>query len=175
MQQTQNAPEKVKDGIHVTHAVTINSPVEPLYAFWRDPTHLPQVMKHIESVEPLGDRHARWTITLPNDQTSTFEVEMIEDMPNERLSWRSLPDAEIQHRGTIHFRPAPAGRGTQVFLSVEFDPPGGALGQALLKLFDEAPKQYIGQYLRDFKQMIETGEKATTEGQTSGREDEVQQ
>jgi len=37
------------------------------------------------------------------------------------------------------------------------------------------PEQYIGQYLREFKQIMETGEKATTEGQTSGRSGEIGQ
>jgi len=81
----------------------------------------------------------------------------------------------VENAGSVRFRPAPVGRGTEVHLNVDFVPPGGPLAQALLKLFGDVPNQYIAQYLRDFKQMMETGEKATNKSQSSGRKEAVQQ
>lgn len=181
---TQNVPEaqKLQDpsafpekGLKIVRAVTINRPVEALYSFWRDPLNLPEVMGYIDSVQVTGENTAHWTIKLPGDMKTEFDVEVYTDVPNEVISWRSLEGSEMQNAGSVRFKPAPADRGTQVQLTVEFVPPGGALGKALLKLFDDAPNQYIGQYLREFKQVMETGEKATTKGQTSGREEEVEQ
>jgi uncharacterized membrane protein len=164
-----------KQGIHVTRAVTIDRPVQDLYNFWHDPANLPQVMTYVESVQPIGENRTHWTLKLPNDATVEFDSEVYTDTPNEVISWRSLPGSQFQNAGSVRFRPAPAGRGTEVHLTVEFVPPGGRLGRAALKLFGDVPNQYIAQYLRDFKQMMETGEKATTEGQTSGRKGEVRQ
>jgi uncharacterized membrane protein len=162
-----------EQGIHISRAMTIDRPAQDLYAFWHDPTNLPQVIKYIDSVQMIDDKSAHWTISLPGGLKTEFDVEVYTDVPNEVISWRSLPGSQVQTAGSVRFRPAPFGRGTEVHLTVEFVPPGGPIGQAVFKLFGEAPGQYINQYLRDFKQMMETGERATTDGQTSGRQSEV--
>jgi uncharacterized membrane protein len=173
--ESENVSAPHEQGIHVVRSVTIDRPAEDLYNFWRDPTHMPDVFKYIESVQVTGPDRAHWTSKLPANQKAEFDVEVYTDVPNEVISWRSLPESEMSNAGSVRFRPAPGDRGTEVQLTLEFVPPGGVLGQAVLKLFGEAPAQYIGQYLRDFKQLMETGEKATTEGQTSGRQDEVEE
>jgi len=162
-------------GIHATRSVTIKRSAEDLYNFWHEPANLPEVIGYVESVQVTGDKRAHWTVKAPGGATVEFDVEVYTDTPNEVISWRSLPESDLQNAGSVRFRPAPADRGTEVTLTVEFVPPGGAIGQALLKMFGDVPNQYVGQYLREFKQMMETGEKATTQGQTSGRKQEVQQ
>lgn len=162
-----------EQGVHVTRSVTINRPVEDLYNFWREPTNFPQVIGFIDSVQVTGENRAHWTVKLPGGLTSEVDVEVYTDVPNEVISWRSLPESQVQNAGSVRFRPAPAGRGTEVQLTVEFVPPGGPLTQALFKLMGEAPAQYFGQYLREFKQVMETGEKATNDGQSSGRATET--
>lgn len=164
-----------EQGVHVSRAVTIDRPVEDLYNFWRDPANLPQVIGYVESVQPIGDNRTHWTVKLPIGAKVEFDSEVYTDRPNEVISWRSLPGSQVQNAGSVRFVPAPAGRGTEVHLTIEFVPPGGPIAQAVLKLFGDAPNQYFAQYLRDFKQVMETGEKATTKGQTSGRKEEVQQ
>jgi uncharacterized membrane protein len=52
---------------------------------------------------------------------------------------------------------------------MEYNLPGGALTATLAKLFGEEPEQQIGDNLKRFKQLMETGEIATTEGQSAGR------
>ena len=52
---------------------------------------------------------------------------------------------------------------------LEYTPPGGAVGNTIAKIFGEAPEQQIGDELRNFKMLMEAGEIATTEGQSSGR------
>jgi uncharacterized membrane protein len=176
MSQSEAVSENVsvprEKGIHVVRAVTIDRPIHELYEFWHDLTRLPEVFKYVESVQMTGDNQAHWTIKLPDNTTTGFDAEIYTDVPNEVVSWRSLPGSDLQNAGSVRFKPAPANRGTEVHLTLEFVPPGGAIGKALLNLFGEAPNQYIGQFLREFKQLMETGEKATTEGQPSGRKKE---
>jgi uncharacterized membrane protein len=52
---------------------------------------------------------------------------------------------------------------------MQYNPPGGRLGAALAKIFGEEPNQTVREDLRHFKQLMETGEIPTTEGQPSGR------
>jgi uncharacterized membrane protein len=54
-------------------------------------------------------------------------------------------------------------------VAIEYNPPGGAIGAGAAKLFGEDPEQQIADDLRHFKQLMEAGEIATTEGQSSGR------
>jgi uncharacterized membrane protein len=173
-QTAENVSVPREKGIHVVRAVTIDRPVEELYNFWHDPTNMPQIFKYVESVQITGLDRAHWKVKLPGGSTTEFDAEVYTDTPNEVISWRSLPGSDLQNAGSVRFKAAPPNRGTEVHLTLEFVPPGGAIGKAILKLFGETPQQYIGQFLREFKQIMETGEKATTEGQTSGRLDEVE-
>lgn len=68
----------------------------------------------------------------------------------------------------IHFHETPDHRGTEVKVVTEYKPLGGAIGDAIAKLFGESPKQQLGDDLRRFKMLMETGEIATTEGQPKG-------
>jgi uncharacterized membrane protein len=52
---------------------------------------------------------------------------------------------------------------------MQFNPPGGIATKALSKLFGEDPSKQLTEDLRRFKQLMETGEIATIEGQPSGR------
>jgi uncharacterized membrane protein len=156
----------------VARAVTINRPVEELYNFWRDPNNLARILKYVQSVEMMGENRAHWTIKLPGGAKTEFDAERYTDTPNEVISWRSLEGAEVKNAWSVRFRPAPGGRGTEVHLIVEFSPPGGALGRAVTNLFGEAPNQYFGEYLREFKQLMETGERTTSAG-PSGRQKET--
>jgi uncharacterized membrane protein len=169
MADALDAPVPAGKGVHAEAVVTVDRPVEELYAFWRNPLNLPQVMHDIESVEIIDDRRAHWVVHLPGGLTGEFTVEVYTDVPNEVISWRSLPGSPMPHAGAVRFRPAPGDRGCEVQLSVEFVPPAGALGRALLERLQAVPDQYVGQFLREFKRMMETGEVATVEGQPSGR------
>ncbi len=172
-QQPQDASEYPEKGVKITKSITIDRPVDELYAFWHDETNLPAIFGSVESVQVTGDTK-HWMVTLPGGMKTEFDLEIYTDVPNEVISWRSLEGSDLQNAGSVRFRPAPANRGTEVQLTVQFIPPAGVIGQAVVKLFGEVPQQYIGQYLREFKQQMETGEIATIDGQTSGREEKVE-
>jgi hypothetical protein len=59
-------------------------------------------------------------------------------------------------------------RGTVVSVEMQYDPPGGNIGAALAKLLGSDPEKQIAEALRRFKQLLETGEIPTTEGQSAG-------
>jgi uncharacterized membrane protein len=64
--------------------------------------------------------------------------------------------------------PAPGGRGTQVRVRLQYDPPGGKVGSAIAWIFGKEPSQTIREDLRHFKQLMEAGEILTTAGQPRG-------
>jgi len=156
--------------VAVERAVTINKPVEDLYRYWRDFTNLPSLMRHLESVTVLDERRSHWVAKAPLGRKVEWDAEIVDDRPNERIAWRSLPEAQIPNSGEVRFRPAPAHRGTEIIVRLRYEPPAGALGRTVAKIAFEEPDQQIREDLRRFKAVMEAGEAPTTDGQPSGRE-----
>jgi uncharacterized membrane protein len=145
-------------GVKVDKVVTIGVPVEKVYSFWRDFTNLPRFMKHLESVTILDGTRSAWTAKAPLGQTVSWHAEIIADQPNELIAWKSVEPHDIPNAGSVRFRSAPAGRGTVVEVTLEYNPPGGILGATVAKLFGEEPGVQVEDDLRRFKQIMETGE-----------------
>ena len=152
----------------VTAAITIRRPIGDVYGFWRQFQNLPRFMDHLESVEIRGDGRSRWKAKAPVG-TVKWDAELVDDRPNELISWRSLPGARVASSGTVRFKAAPGDQGTEVVLDMHYGAPGGALGAAVAKLFGEEPRQQVKDDLRRFKQVMETGEVVRSEGSPEGQ------
>ena len=155
--------------IHVKKSVTINKSPSELYSFWRNFENLPQFMRHLESVETTGERTSHWKAKAPLGASVEWDAEVTSDVPNERIGWKSAEIADIPNSGVVEFRPT-VNRGTEVIVTLTYEPPAGKLGSLVAKLFGEEPSQQVAEDLRRFKQLMETGEIITVEGQPSGRE-----
>jgi uncharacterized membrane protein len=145
----------------VGRTVTINRPRHELYAFWRDFRNLPRIMENIESVTELDERRSHWVVRAPAGQTVEWDSVIVEDIPDELISWQSEPGADIKNSGRIDFRDARGARGTLVSATIAYDPPAGGVGKLVAKLFQREPKIQARRDLRRFKQFMETGEIAT--------------
>jgi len=146
----------------VGRTVTINRPRHELYAFWRDFGNLPRIMENIESVTEIDERRSHWVVRAPAGQTVEWDSVIVEDIPDELISWQSDAGADITNGGRIDFRDAPGGRGTWVTATIAYDPPAGGVGKLVAKLFQREPKIQARRDLRRFKQFMETGEIATS-------------
>lgn len=155
--------------IKVEKTVTINKPAEELYRFWHNFGNLPHFMKHLKDVKVNNDKRSHWTTTGPLGGSVEWDADIIEDRDNELIAWTSVEGADVDNSGSVRFQPAPGDRGTEVKVVTEYNPPGGAIGATIAKLFGEEPEQQIGDDLRRFKMMMEAGEIATTEGQPKGK------
>ncbi len=144
--------------IRTKRSITVNRPVEEVYAFWRNFENLPRFMRHLESVTVTGDGRSHWVAKAPAGQSVEWDAETTEDRPNELISWRSLPGSDVHNAGTVSFMPAPGDRGTEVRVELEYDPPFGKLGSKVAMLFREEPGQQVHDDLRHFKQVMELGE-----------------
>jgi uncharacterized membrane protein len=146
-------------------AITVRRPIEAVYSFWRDLANLPQFMIHLESVEEDGNR-SRWRATAPGGRTVEWEAEIVDERPNELLRWRGT--GQIPNEGTVRFVEAPGNRGTEIHVSLAYEPPAGELGALVAKVFGEEPQTQIKDDLRRFKQMMETGEIVVSDGSPAG-------
>jgi uncharacterized membrane protein len=158
-----------KQGIKVERAVTINKSPAELYRFWRNFENLPRFMEHLKSVTIIDNTHSHWVVNAPGGTSVEWDAVIINERENELIAWRSVESADIDNAGSVHFTPAPGGRGTQVRVVLEYDPPAGRAGATIARLFGEEPDQQVREDLRHFKEIMEAGEIPTTEGQPSGR------
>jgi uncharacterized membrane protein len=155
--------------ITVERTVTIEKSAEDLYRFWHTLENLPRFTRHLKSVKVYDDGRSHWVTSAPMDKSVEWDARITEDRPNEVIAWTSVEGADITNSGSVNFQPAPGDRGTEVKVIATYDAPAGVVGDAIAKLFGENPKQQIGDDLARFKMLMETGEIATNEGQTSGR------
>ncbi len=155
--------------VQVQRSVTINRPVEEVYRFWRNLENLPRFMSHLESVHVTGDRRSHWVARAPLGRNVEWDAEILDEKENAWIVWRSTEDASVPNTGSVQFRQAPGERGTEITVTLQYDPPAGKIGVTLAKLFGEEPEQQVREDLRHFKMLLEAGEIATTEGQPSGR------
>jgi uncharacterized membrane protein len=146
----------------IGRTVTINRPRAEVYAFWRALENLPQFMENIVSISALDAKRSHWVVQAPAGKTVEWDALIVEDIPDQLISWKSAEDSDITHSGHIEFRDAQAGRGTEVTATILYDPPAGALGKIAAKLFQEEPKIQTRRDLRRLKQLLETGEIATS-------------
>jgi uncharacterized membrane protein len=154
-------------GFKLEHSVTINRPAADLYRFWRDFSNLPRCMRHLESVRSEGNR-SHWVARGPMGVTVSWDAEIINERPNELIAWRSLEGSTVDTAGSVHFQTLSHDRGTEVRVSLKYDPPAGKAGAWAAWLFGKAPEQEVQEDLRRFKAFMETGEEPTTAGQPQG-------
>lgn len=155
-------------GILVSRSMTISRAPDELYRFWRDLENLPRFMQHLQTVKALSPTRSQWVTRGPAGSRVEWDAEIIDDVPNELIVWRSTEGADVENEGAVRFSLAPGGRGTEVRVTLRYNAPGGKLGSAVARLFGEDPEQQVADDLRHFKQMMETGEVPTTQGQSSG-------
>jgi uncharacterized membrane protein len=155
-------------GVRIVRAVTIQRSPEELYNHWHDFRNLPRIMYHLLAVQTNGKR-SHWVARAPAGMKAEWDAEIVTDEPNRLIAWRSLTGSPIATAGSVHFTTLSHDRGTEVRVTLKYDPPGGVLGSWLAWAFGEEPGQQIREDLRRFKQWMETGEVASVEGQPSCR------
>lgn len=164
----RNALAEADEAVPARTSLAINSTPEKLYAFWRELTNLPRFMERLQSVHLIDEKTSHWVATAPGGVRLEWDSEIVDDQPNSLLAWRTRPGSEVRHHGSVRFEPAGDGRGTIVHVDMEYGAIGGKAGAALARIFGEDPQLQMARDLRAFKQIIETGEVATTRGQPAG-------
>jgi uncharacterized membrane protein len=145
-------------GVIVEESVVINRPISELYRFWRNLENLPRFMSHLESVERITDTLSRWRAKAPAGTTVEWSAEIINEVPDKVIGWKSIEGSDVVSAGSVNFDEAPGGRGTRVQVRLQYSPPGGKIGDAVARLMGSDAATRIRQDLQRFKQLVEAGE-----------------
>jgi len=160
---------KSPDVVHFRRSLVINRPIEELYQIWRNFSELPRYMNNLLSVEERERNRWHWKSRGPGETEVEWVAEVTRDVPNQAIEWRTLPGADVDHKGSVQFVRAAGGRGTIVRVEMQYRAPAGKPGAIITKLLGKSPEHQIGADLLRFKQFLETGEIARTSGQPAGR------
>src|SRR5947209_8013572 len=115
-------------GIKIVRACTIRRPAAELFAFWRDPENLMRIVKHPVTITRTSDTESHWSVSAPAGRRVEWDAEVINETQDALIAWRSRAGAEVPNAGSVRFEPAPGDEGTEVTVSLEYEPPGGKLG-----------------------------------------------
>jgi uncharacterized membrane protein len=155
-------------GAFVRESVTVTVPADALYALWRDPANLQGIIPPVESVERLDSVRARWVTRGSGGVLTQWNAEVINDVPGRIIGWRSFAGADVAHAGSVAFRPRLPGE-TEVTVTLQCEVPGGRLGLTVARILGGSPRTKVRNALRRWKQLLETGELPTIQGQPAGR------
>jgi uncharacterized membrane protein len=149
---------RARRGFRFETAQTIQCSPEELYRAWRDFEHLPRFLRHLKSVHETGDGRSHWVAEALGG-TIEWDAEIINERQNELIAWRSFPGSQLDTAGSIHFQQLePHDRGTVVHVNLKYDPPAGAIGATIARLFGSGFEQSVREDMRHFKQLMEAGE-----------------
>lgn len=154
--------------VSLSKSVTIGKPAAEVYQFWHNFENLPHFMRNLQSVTMTGGNRSHWVALAGGAAPVEWDAETTEDVPNQRIAWRSLPGSAVQTQGTVRFVPAPGNRGTEVHVTMSYAGPSGTLSRPVAALLVAMTARQVKNDVLRLKEMMETGEVATTVGQPQG-------
>ncbi len=145
---------KAGTGTRVERSVVVDRSPEDLFRFWRNFTNLPRFMDNLEAVTVLDEDRSHWIAKGPAGTRVEWDAAIHNEIEDELIAWRSLPGADVDQAGSVHFIPAGEGM-TEVRVVLRYRPPAGKLGDVVAVLLGDDPGRQIGDDLRRFKQVVE--------------------
>lgn len=139
---------------HVTHEIIVNAPVARVFGYWKNFENFPRFMDNIESIETTGSNTTHWKMKGPAGTTVEWDAETTYVEENKKIAWKSL-GGTIETHGAVLFEAIDEGR-TRITVGIEYNPPGGAIGEAVARLFNN-PEQQLKDDLLRFKQAVQSG------------------
>jgi uncharacterized membrane protein len=151
-----------ENAFRIRKAININAPVDEVYQFWHNFENFKLFMDHVKEITVQGDT-STWSVAGPAGTAVEFQSHITNDIPNELISWSTLPDSQVQHAGFVRFNENRTG-GTRVSVQMDYTPPAGELGHAIAQLFGVDPRQAMNEDLARLKSLLEEGRTSTSTG-----------
>lgn len=104
----------------IEKSVTVNVPVKTAYNQWTQFEEFPKFMEGVEEVRQMGDKKLHWRTNIGGKQKE-FDAEITEQVPDQRIAWRSRSGAK--NGGVVTFHKL-NDRETRIMLQMEYEPEG---------------------------------------------------
>lgn len=144
--------------------VIVNAPISQVFSFFKNFENFPRFMENIESISVIGPDMTHWKSKGPLGTTVEWDAKTTYVEENKKIAWQST-GGTIETHGAAIFEET--GDQTKITVGLEYNPPGGTLGEAVAKLFSD-PEEQLEQDLNRFKQVAESGDFAMMSGAETG-------
>jgi len=163
-------PRGKHDGRVLAHAVqTINATADQIFQVYSRPELLPAWQEGVVSVTSTGENTLHWVVQDPGTNKQTeFDSEILESQPGVRHVSRIVNGPVESTTATFTLVENAHGKGTLATLVTDFKVPGGIIGNAVAAVISRSPEQTTIENLRHLKQLIESREIPSVEGQPAG-------
>lgn len=148
----------------VTKSILVNAPVQQVFAFWRNFENFPRFMENIESIQVTGEDTTHWKTRGPLGTSVEWDARTTSVQENRKIAWQSI-EGKIETHGAVTFEEAGPNQ-TKVTVGLEYQPPGGILGEAAAKMFAD-PEDQLEEDLNRFKQVAESGDLGALAGSSA--------
>ena len=142
--------------VDIQKTTNINAPIGEVFGFFSRYDNFPLFMRNVRRVDDYQNGFSHWVVAGPAGLKFEWDAELTEFEPHECIAWQSVKGASVESEGTIRFDENAVGS-TRVNVRMSYNPPAGALGHALAKLFGSDAKSEMDEDLARVKTMLETG------------------
>jgi uncharacterized membrane protein len=102
----------------IEKAIDVDVPVRAAYNQWTQFEDFPQFMSDVERIEQLDETTTRWHVKMAG-QERTFEADITEQEPDQRVAWTSR--GETKQAGVVTFHRIDDAK-TRVTLQMDIEP-----------------------------------------------------
>lgn len=156
-------------------SVTIHKKsVGEVYDALKNIENFPLFFENLENIKIKNDQQSDWYFKNTSlNEAPSVPMKLEEDSANSSLVWRAETSAGFNYSVGFFLEPASASRGTVVRMLVAYDNLVGEIAGKLELLFGKDAMVTSKKNLQRFKAFLETGHVPTTEGQPSGRDEDM--
>lgn len=149
----------------IEKSIDIDCPVRAVYNQWTQFEQFPEFMEGVKAVRQIDDKSMLWEVEIAG-RTKTWEAEIFEQRPDERIAWRSM--SGTMNSGMVNFEPLD-GTHTRVTLRLNYKPQG--IVESIADHLGLVSARVNGD-LRRFKEWVEYSHSAADgwRGEIEGRE-----
>ena len=102
----------------------------------------------------VGPERYHWKLAGPAHLPLEWDAVVTRREPNRLLVWATEPGSLMQHVGMVRFE-AISDTMTRVSVHLSYDPPAGALGHGIARLFGVDPRSELDRDLSRFQKLVE--------------------
>jgi uncharacterized membrane protein len=151
--------------IDVQKTIEIAAPIERVFELLSRPENFPRFMRHVLDVKKISEGRYRWRVEGPGGMPFEWEGVVTQLEPNRLIAWKTVDGTLVRNAGVVRFESEPSGL-TRVHVRLSYNPPAGAIGHAVAKLFGADPKKDLDDDLLRFASLV-------VEGRATGRNGQV--
>ena len=101
-----------------SESIDVNVPVSTAYNQWTQFEDFPKFMESVHEVRQVDDRHLHWRADVAGKEEQ-WDAEITEQIPDERIAWRSISGAK--NAGVVTFHKI-SDSATRIMLQMDYDP-----------------------------------------------------